>query len=253
MKTEVPIQRKIRLSKRRRKLAKRQVKVRVKKRVKEEEEGVSPLVEKYWLRRYDLFSKYDEGIKLDQEGWFSVTPEEIAVRHAQRGGGGGVVVDGFAGVGGNAIQFAKMCYHVVAIDIDPQKVEMAFNNAKIYGVEDYVDFVIGDFIQLAPSLKGDVVFLSPPWGGPSYKAIKNFTLDLLKPKDGYSLFQIAQTITPNIIMFLPRNVDLHQVEGLSWLSSPPLCVEIEKNYVNNYLKGITVYFGDAAFGQLELS
>ena len=29
------------------------------------------------------------------------------------------------------------------------------------------------------------MFLAPPWGGPSYKTIKNFTLDLLKPKDGY--------------------------------------------------------------------
>lgn len=81
------------------------MKKRAKKRVKEE--GVSPLVEKYWLQRYDLFSKYDEGVKLDEEGWFSVTPEEIAVRHAERSGGG-VVVDCFAGVGGNSIQFAKM-------------------------------------------------------------------------------------------------------------------------------------------------
>jgi hypothetical protein len=29
------------------------------------------------------------------------------------------------------------------------------------------------------------VFLAPPWGGPSYKSIEKFTLDLLKPKDGY--------------------------------------------------------------------
>ncbi|XP_028054982.1 trimethylguanosine synthase-like isoform X3 [Camellia sinensis] len=144
------------------------------------------------------------------------------------------------------------CYHVVAIDIDPQKVELAFNNAKIYGVEDYIDFIVGDFFQLSRTLKGDVAFLSPPWGGPSYKTIGNFTLDLLKPKDGYSLFQIAQAITPNIVMFLPRHVDLHQVEELSWLSSPPLCVEIEESYVKSNLKGITVYFGGAAFGQLGL-
>ncbi|KAF7131732.1 hypothetical protein RHSIM_Rhsim09G0084000 [Rhododendron simsii] len=45
------------------------------------------------------------------------------------------------------------CYHVVAIDIDSQKVEMALSNAKVCGVEDYVDFIVGDFIQLAPSLK----------------------------------------------------------------------------------------------------
>lgn len=45
------------------------------------------------------------------------------------------------------------CSSVVAIDIDPVKVELAMNNAKVYGVANRVDFVIGDFIQLAPSLK----------------------------------------------------------------------------------------------------
>ncbi|KAL8205827.1 hypothetical protein R6Q57_009378 [Mikania cordata] len=184
---------------------------------------------------------------MDEEGWFSVTPEEIAVRHAQRSVSGGIVVDCFAGVGGNSIQFAALGYHVVAIDIDPKKVEMALNNTKIYGVDNYIDFIVGDFLQLAPSLKGNVAFLSPPWGGPSYKMAENFTLNLLKPVDGHTLFQAAQTITPNIMMFLPRNVDVCQVEELSWLSSPPLNVEIEENYVRGNLKGMTAYFGKTAF------
>ncbi|KAG9455821.1 hypothetical protein H6P81_000329 [Aristolochia fimbriata] len=215
------------------------------KRSKKKVIGLNQRISKYWYHRYDLFSKYDEGIKMDEEGWFSVTPEEIAARHAEKSGCG-VVIDCFSGVGGNAIQFAKMCYHVVAIDIDPKKVKMALNNAKIYGVENYIDFIVGDFFQLARFLKGDVAFLSPPWGGPSYSKIKNFTLDFLLPKDGYSIFHAAQEITPNIIMFLPRNVNVQQVEELAWLSSPPLKIEIEENYVNGHLKGITAYFGDTA-------
>nr|XP_027106319.1 trimethylguanosine synthase-like [Coffea arabica] len=238
-----------------RRIFKSKVRIKAKKRVLKEEKitrGVSPLVEKYWLQRYDLFWRYDEGIKLDEEGWFSVTPEEIAVGHAQRCTGAGVVIDCFAGVGGNAIQFARVCDHVVAIDIDPEKVALAMNNAKVYGVEDHIDFIVGDFFQLAPSLKGDVLFLSPPWGGPSYKMTKKFTLDSLKPKDGHSLFQVAQKITPHIIMYLPRNVDLLEVEQLSWLSSPPLDIEIEGNTVRGHFKAITVYFGDAAITQLCL-
>ncbi|XP_057803960.1 uncharacterized protein LOC131019435 isoform X2 [Salvia miltiorrhiza] len=232
-----------------RKRVKRKVKIREKwkamktKKLKEKA-NVTPLVTKYWLQRYDLFSKYDAGIKMDEEGWFSVTPEEIAARQARRFAGAGVVIDAFAGVGGNAIQFAKVCHHVVAIEIDPKKVALAFHNAKIYGVQDQIDFIVGDFFQLAPFLKGDVVFLSPPWGGPSYKAKENFTLDLLKPKDGHSLFQAAQAITPNIVMFLPRNVDVLQASELSWLSSPPLDIEMEENLVRGRLKGITVYFRD---------
>lgn len=40
------------------------------------------------------------------------------------------------------------------------KVELAMNNAMVYGVANRVDFVIGDFIQLAPSLKVIFFFFS---------------------------------------------------------------------------------------------
>ncbi|KAL8061022.1 hypothetical protein ABFX02_02G062000 [Erythranthe guttata] len=238
-----------------RKRFKRKVNIKVKRRAektkkRKEKANVTPLVTKYWLQRYDLFSKYDVGVKLDEEGWFSVTPEVIAACQAGRCAGAGVVIDAFAGVGGNAIQFAKVCHRVIAVEIDPKKVALAIHNAKIYGVEDCIDFIVGDFFQLAPFLKGDVVFLSPPWGGPSYKTRQDFTLDLLKPKDGHSLFQAAQAITPNVIMYLPRNVDVLQVSELSWLSSPPLDIEVEENYVRGRAKGITVYFGDIAFQQI---
>lgn len=43
---------------------------------------------------------------MDEEGWFSVTPESIAKHHALRCGSG-IIVDCFTGVGGNAIQFAQ--------------------------------------------------------------------------------------------------------------------------------------------------
>ncbi|XP_042009299.1 trimethylguanosine synthase-like [Salvia splendens] len=166
----------------------------VKEKKLKEKSNITPLVTKYWFQRYDLFSTYDVGVKLDEEGWFSVTPEEIAASQGRRFAGAGVVIDAFAGVGGNAIQFAKVCYHVVAIEIDPMKVALASHNAKIYGVQDKIDFVVGDFFQLAPFLKGDVVFLSPPWGGPSYKAKENFTLDLLKPKDGFYAYNLESFI-----------------------------------------------------------
>lgn len=60
---------------------------------------------KYWRHRYCLFSKFDEGVQLDEEGLYSVTPEAIARHQAERCRPG-VVLDGFTGVGGNAIQFA---------------------------------------------------------------------------------------------------------------------------------------------------
>nr|XP_011740609.1 trimethylguanosine synthase isoform X2 [Macaca nemestrina] len=68
-----------------------------------------PELAKYWAQRYRLFSRFDDGIKLDREGWFSVTPEKIAEHIAGRVSQSfkcDVVVDAFCGVGGNTIQFA---------------------------------------------------------------------------------------------------------------------------------------------------
>lgn len=43
--------------------------------------------------------------------------------------------------------------HVIAIDIDPKKIEYAQHNAAIYGVDDRIDFIKGDSFLLASTLK----------------------------------------------------------------------------------------------------
>ena len=43
-------------------------------------QGLPRWLWKYWLQRYTLFSRFDEGVALDEEGWYSVTPEAIARR-----------------------------------------------------------------------------------------------------------------------------------------------------------------------------
>ena len=96
---------------------------------------------------------------------YSVTPEKIA-RHTAEVMRCGVVVDGFCGVGGNAIQFALTCDRVIAVDFDINKINMARNNAGVYGVAHKIEFIVGDFFQVVPHLVADAIFLSPPWGGP---------------------------------------------------------------------------------------
>ena len=112
-----------------------------------------PELIKYWHQRYRLFSKFDEGIELDYESWFSVTPEKIAEHIARRFEHATTIIDGFCGVGGNTIQFAKKGASVIAIDIDPEKIAMAKNNAKIYGVQDKIEFICGDFFDVIKTLK----------------------------------------------------------------------------------------------------
>ena len=38
---------------------------------------------KFWERRYSLWYRYDEGVLMTEQGWYSVTPETIA--HHQAG------------------------------------------------------------------------------------------------------------------------------------------------------------------------
>ena len=64
-----------------------------------------------------------------------------------------VIVDGFCGVGGNAIQFAFTCERVIAIDIDPAKIQLARHNAAVYGVADRIEFIVGDFFKVVPKLQ----------------------------------------------------------------------------------------------------
>ncbi|XP_063307455.1 trimethylguanosine synthase isoform X2 [Pelobates fuscus] len=203
-----------------------------------------PRLAKYWAQRYRLFSRFDEGVKLDEEGWFSVTPEKIAEHIADRVTqtlNCDVVVDAFCGVGGNAIQFAMAGMKVIAVDIDPVKLSLAYNNAVVYGVADHIEFIRGDFMCLAPDLRADVVFLSPPWGGPDYSSAETFDIKTMMLLDGFEVFRLSQQITRNIIYFLPRNTDMEQVASLA---GPGGQVEIEQNFLNKKLKTMTVYFGD---------
>jgi trimethylguanosine synthase len=78
-------------------------------------------------------------------------------------------------------------FPVIAIDIDPEKLSLARHNAQIYGVADRIEFVLGSYLDLASSLKADVVFLSPPWGGPQYLAQEVYDLNTVQGLEGYPL------------------------------------------------------------------
>ncbi len=68
-----------------------------------------------------------------------------------------------------SFQFAFTCERVIAIDIDPEKIALARHNATVYGVADRIEFIVGDFFDVVPNITAaDVIFLSPPWGGPDY-------------------------------------------------------------------------------------
>lgn len=76
---------------------------------------------------------------------------------------------------------------MIAVDIDPVRLALAQHNAAVYGVSERIEFIQADFLQVAPCLRADVVFLSPPWGGPEYLSADVFNIKTMMSPDGYPL------------------------------------------------------------------
>ncbi|RWS13097.1 hypothetical protein B4U79_05332 [Dinothrombium tinctorium] len=199
---------------------------------------------KHWYKRYRLFSRFDEGIMLDDESWYSVTPEKIAEHIAKRMVQSDVnlIIDGFCGAGGNTIQFALASPNtrVIAIDIDAHKIELAKHNAAIYGVEHQIDFIVANFLDIPKLLKVkvDAMFISPPWGVPSYKKSEKYCLDLMTP-NFLDILEACRAVTPNFAFYLPRNIDENEL-----FEAVKSNVEIEQNILNDKVLTVTAYFGN---------
>jgi trimethylguanosine synthase len=167
-------------------------------------------------------------------------------------------------------------------------------------VADRIEFILSDYISFANAYlslpyssleaakrKVDVVFLSPPWGGPSYlsgsttpaavsptknplepsscaESHPSYSLSSIQPIHGAALFQLSRRITRNIAFYLPRNTVLEEINDLleSELSSTPRekgdaidadeMVEVEEEWMGKKLKALTCYFGGLVSGQGHL-
>jgi len=162
-----------------------------------------PELQRYWDRRHEYFSRFDEGVMIDREGLYSVTPESIAEEIAKRIGGA-IVLDGFAGTGANAIAFARHAKHVVSVELDADRLAIAKHNSVVYGVSKRIDFVHGDIMKLLPSVDAESAFFDPPWGGPGYANKDTFALDAFAP-DGRDLLSKAFDHVPAVALKVPRN------------------------------------------------
>mmetsp|Transcript_27590 Transcript_27590/g.41746 ORF Transcript_27590/g.41746 Transcript_27590/m.41746 type:complete len:515 (+) Transcript_27590:165-1709(+) len=128
--------------------------------------------DKYWAQRRRLFSNFDMGIQLDAEGWYSVTPETIAMHVSKRlvetysSDRKLIVMDAFCGCGGNAIAFGRNpnIALVVCIDVDRSKLKKAAYNACLYGIpKEKLIFVEGSSLHiLEQCYRNGILHLPPP-------------------------------------------------------------------------------------------
>ncbi|EJS41403.1 tgs1p [Saccharomyces arboricola H-6] len=211
---------------------------------------------KYWKNRRRLFSKIDSSsIYMTDELWFSVTPERIAcflanfvkacIPNGER------ILDVFCGGGGNTIQFAMQFPYVYGVDYSIEHIYCTAKNAQSYGVDDRIWLKQGSWKKLISKgklskIKYDCVFGSPPWGGPEYLRSEVYDLEQhLEPMGITKMLRSFLKLSPNVIMFLPRNSDLEQLSRAT-RKVLGLFAKCKVLYVkeNGYMKGMLCMWGE---------
>ncbi|PVH88535.1 RNA cap guanine-N2 methyltransferase [Cadophora sp. DSE1049] len=183
-------------------------------------------IQKYWQQRYSIWSLYKEGIYMTDDAWFGVTPEPVANKVAEDFAAlvpesKTILIDMFAGAGGNVIAFAlsERWSKIIAIEKDISVIACAQHNAAIYGVADQITWINDDsFAYLAKHSSSidhsqTVIFASPPWGGPRYEEGEIYNLSKMQP---YGIKQIYEAVkTMDSALYLPRGSDLRQIARLA--------------------------------------
>jgi len=215
-------------------------------------------ISKYWYQRHSIWSKYDEGIWMTDDAWFGVTPEPVATKIAEHMVQNmppekNVLIDCFAGAGGNAIAFALTGRFkwIFAIESDPDVIKCAKHNAEIYGVKDKIRFRKEDCFKAILSYKGmandAIIFASPPWGGPGYRDDEVFNLSTMQPYSIDQIFTSFSRIVPNIVLFLPRTSNLNQVADYAKEGEE---VQVVHYCMKGASKALCAYYGNI-WGRLE--
>lgn len=131
-----------------------------------------------------------------------------------------ILIDCFAGAGGNTIAFALSgrFSQIFALERDPSVLACAKHNASLYGVEKDIFWIQGDcFDLLRKRLKGvqrsAVLFASPPWGGPEYSCSDVFDLESMQPYGLREMYEAFSRFSRHVVLYLPRTSDLRQVAG----------------------------------------
>ena len=112
------------------------------------------------------------GVRLDEEGRYSLTPEALALRMG-KAAQGRHVTDLGCGAGGNSIGFARAGCDVLAIEHHDGRRQDMLHNAAVYGVRDRIT----PLDHLPDDATGDLLFIDPPWGT-DYDRLRTAAQDL---------------------------------------------------------------------------
>ncbi len=186
------------------------------------------------------FSKNEEmfftSLSLEQ-----ATGETIAKYIAERFKPEWLVQDLTCSLGGNTIFLAQQVKKVIAVDLSEEKIACAKLNAAVYGVDDKIDFIIGDaFLNIDKNV--DAFFIDPARDREGETKTRSFLnsspslLDILP-----QLFEV----THNVAVKISPAFDYDELKEL------PEDPEIEIISENNNCKVAMLWFGDFKTAKLR--
>ncbi len=174
--------------------------------------------------------KFTKPIVSDKEGLQLATPEIVAGYIAKRLKTS-IIADLGCGIGGQVIFFAKECKKVYAVERNPQKLEYAKQNCRLYNVNN-VDFILGDALSEEVKARvsdADIIFSDPA------RALseKVRTLEKLEPPIT-EILKVYSDVTQNFAFHAPPQI-----------TSERIALDCEREYLslNGQLNRLTLYFG----------
>lgn len=204
--------------------------------------------------------RFEKKIKIDSESWGSMIPDKISTYFAKKCKSQDceIILDAYCGSGINSLQFFKENFHVIALDSKEIKcsnkvesaVDYAHYNSMIHGYSEAINFIKGDFLEINLNfMMVDVILINP-----TLKMISEKKFSLLKnPNFDYlNVLKKALTIGQNIILCLPRSVEINEIIELfsnifnEMECLEQNCIEIEYQFINKELQQIVVYYGHIA-------
>jgi 16S rRNA G966 N2-methylase RsmD len=127
------------------------------------------------------------------------------------------VADGTANIGSDVIRFGIVCSHVYAVELDKATFEALKSNIRVYKLQQRITALHGDCTEVLPKLlEGntiDMVYLDPPWGGPSYKDSVKLDLTLgTKRVDAFVEELVAAKDGPRwVVLKVPNNYNAEKL------------------------------------------
>jgi trimethylguanosine synthase len=222
--------------------------------------------------RLGLNRKIDSlDLALDDEMWYSLTPEAVSKRHARVFRSvcktAGLILDLFCGLGGDLL-FQPKSLFCIGCDILEPRLLQARDLHSAAGSGARIEFVLCDSIKGRSCFREhafDIVYLSPPWG---HEGIMNrnrspvFGSRRLEQLlvSGRVAFKRALALVganTNIAFYLPRGMSRDDLLFLAALSNTPLTVDVHEAYDPDdetvsedhkkfRVRAITAYFGEMA-------